>query len=68
MGEYTRILAKDVNCPTTSSKELLQCLRTKDVKEILDSKLKMGLPVVRILYLMHRFFFILNLILPSDLN
>ncbi|KAI9554676.1 hypothetical protein GHT06_019952 [Daphnia sinensis] len=45
MGEYTRILAKDVNCPTTSSKELLRCLRTKDVKEILDSKLKMGLPV-----------------------
>ncbi|XP_057380572.1 carboxylic ester hydrolase-like [Daphnia carinata] len=45
MGEYTRILAKDVNCPTSSSKELLQCLRTKDVKDIMDSKLKMGLPV-----------------------
>ncbi|XP_032784694.2 venom carboxylesterase-6 [Daphnia magna] len=43
IGAYTRILAEDVNCPTTNSKELLKCLRSKDVKEFLDSKKKMGM-------------------------
>lgn len=47
IGAYTRILAEDVNCPTTNSKELLKCLRSKDVKEFLDSKKKMGMIVVR---------------------
>lgn len=47
IGAYTRILAEDVNCPTTNSKELLKCLRSKDVKEFLDSKKKMGMIAVR---------------------
>ena len=46
VGEYTRMLAKDLNCQSSSSKELLDCLRNKDAKEIVEFRGKIALSFV----------------------
>jgi carboxylesterase type B len=53
VGEYTRILAEDLNCPTSNSRELLACLRNTDAKQIMESRKKLMIPIVikKIIYL-----------------
>jgi carboxylesterase type B len=52
VGDYTRILAEDLNCPTFNSRELLDCLRNTEAEKIMDSRKKLTMPVVcRILLL-----------------
>lgn len=34
MAKYTKLLAEDLGCPTSVSSELLACLRTKPVRDI----------------------------------
>ncbi len=46
VGEYTRLLADDLNCPTSNSRELLACLRNIDAKQIMESRKKMMIPIV----------------------
>ncbi len=46
VGEYTRILAEDVNCPTSNSRELLACLRITEAKQIMESRKKLMIPIV----------------------
>lgn len=38
VGHYTRLLAKDVGCDTSSSKEILDCLRKKDAIELVGQR------------------------------
>jgi carboxylesterase type B len=46
VGEYTRLLAEDLNCPTSNSRELLACLRNIDAKQIMESRKKLMIPIV----------------------
>lgn len=46
VGEYTNLVAKILNCPTTSSQELVDCLRTKDATEIVNTRGKYVLSFV----------------------
>ena len=41
MSEYTRTLAGLLQCPTDSSADILECLRSKDAGDILKMKLKL---------------------------
>ncbi|XP_046639321.1 venom carboxylesterase-6-like isoform X4 [Daphnia pulicaria] len=50
VGEYTRILAEDLNCPTSNSRELLACLRNTDAKQIMESRKKLMIPIALGLY------------------
>ncbi|XP_046453233.1 esterase E4-like isoform X4 [Daphnia pulex] len=45
VGEYTRLLAEDLNCPTSNSRELLACLRNIDAKQIMESRKKLMIPI-----------------------
>jgi carboxylesterase type B len=47
VGEYTRLLAEDLNCPTSNSRELLACLKNTEAAEILEFKRKLVIPIVR---------------------
>lgn len=38
VGEYTNQVAEILNCPTTSSQELVDCLRTKEAVDIINAK------------------------------
>ena len=46
VGEYTRILAEDLNCPTSNSRELLDCMRKTEAEKIMDSMKKLMIPIV----------------------
>ena len=46
VGEYTRIIAKDLNCPTSNSRELLDCMRTTKAEKIMESRKKLMIPIV----------------------
>ncbi|XP_046639318.1 venom carboxylesterase-6-like isoform X1 [Daphnia pulicaria] len=45
VGEYTRLLAEDLNCPTSNSRELLACLRNMEAAKILEFKRKLVIPI-----------------------
>ncbi|XP_046453239.1 esterase FE4-like [Daphnia pulex] len=45
VGEYTRLLAEDLNCPTSNSRELLACLRNTEASKILEFKRKLVIPI-----------------------
>lgn len=38
VGEYTNQVAEILNCPTTSSQGLVDCLRTKDAADIVKTR------------------------------
>jgi hypothetical protein len=40
VGEYKRLPAEDLNCPTSNSRELLACLRKTEAVKILEFKRK----------------------------
>jgi hypothetical protein len=46
VGEYTRIIAKDLNCPTSNSRELLDCMRKTEAEKIMESRKKLMIPIV----------------------
>ena len=46
VGEYTRILAEDLNCPTSKSRELLDCMRKTEAEKIMISRKKLMIPIV----------------------
>ena len=46
VGNYTRILAEDLNCPTSNSRELLDCLRNTEAEKIMDSRKKLTMTFV----------------------
>ena len=41
VGNYTKQLAKGLNCPTKPSYKMLRCLRSKNAREILNYRKKM---------------------------
>lgn len=47
VGEYTKEVAEILNCPTSSSQELVDCLRTKDAEEIVKTREQYMVPYVR---------------------
>ena len=49
VGHYTKTLAEMVGCPTSSSEEILRCLRNKSAEEIVVSRAKMGHPIASFL-------------------
>lgn len=40
VGEYTNQIAEQLKCPTSSSQELVNCLRGKDAREIVETRLE----------------------------
>jgi carboxylesterase type B len=44
VGEYTKILAEHLDCPTATSGELLQCLRTRSAEDIVGIRRNIALP------------------------
>ncbi|XP_046639314.1 venom carboxylesterase-6-like isoform X1 [Daphnia pulicaria] len=44
VGEYTKILAEHLDCPTATSSELLQCLRTRSAEDIVGIRRNIALP------------------------
>ena len=44
-GEYTRKAAEFLNCSTTSSRDILECLRLKSVNEIVSTSTFYGVPI-----------------------
>ena len=46
VGEYTQDLAGYLNCPTSPSRKLLECLRKKSAIDILETRKKIAMPFV----------------------
>ena len=40
---YSKVLAEDLNCPTSPSREMVNCLRGKDAKEIGEIVIRKGM-------------------------
>jgi carboxylesterase type B len=44
VGEYTKILAEHLDCPTTNSREILDCLRTRKAEDIVGIRRHITIP------------------------
>lgn len=65
VGEYTKTLAQLVSCPTSSSKEILKCLRQKTPEEIVLTRGKISLPVVSLIQIFKLISFHRNVCIPG---
>ena len=45
IAKYTQTMAELLQCPTDSSKEILECMRTKSALEIVEKRRKLQVPL-----------------------